>query len=267
MNILNLKKLMSTHFLLALIIILSSCTTSRKNTVYFVDSEKDGTTTKSNPFTLKLKPDDYLSISIYSIDVEAAEPFNKTNPKGNLGGGVRTDYRNGIPALSGFLIDESGFIDFPMIGKVKAAGLTRQELADDLVIKLTEYLKEPSINVSIQNFKITVLGDVRTPYTFNVPNERITILEAIGLSGDLNPTAKRKNVLLIRDNDGVKTHHRIDLTKSDLLSSNFYYLQQNDIIYVEPNRAKRNSGLVSSTAGTFISIASLIITTVVIILR
>ena len=129
-------------------------------------------------------------------------------------------------------------------------------------LKLKDYINNPIINIQIQNFKITVLGEVRSPGTFNIPNERITFLEAIGLAGDLTINAVRKNIKVIRDEGGVKNEYSIDLTSKNVLKSPVYYLNQNDIIYIQPNQARVNSSNVSSSAGIFLSIASLLITTI-----
>ncbi|HNQ20114.1 MAG TPA: SLBB domain-containing protein, partial [Bacteroidales bacterium] len=134
--------------------------------------------------------------------------------------------------------------------------------------KYANYLQHPIVNIHIENFKITVLGEVNHPGTFKIPNERITILEAIGLAGDLKIAGERKNVLVIRDNDGIKTEYRVDLTSTDILYSPVYYLEQNDVVYVEPNYTARRQATVWRTEGSlFISLTSLIVTTLSIIFR
>ncbi|MDX1653554.1 MAG: polysaccharide export protein, partial [Brumimicrobium sp.] len=124
------------------------------------------------------------------------------------------------------------------------------------------------VSIQIQNFKVTVLGDVQSPGTFTIPNERITIIEAIGIAGDLKMTGNRKNLLVLRDRNGVKTEYRIDLTSKNVLNSPVYYLEQNDVIYVEPNAAARSTGTFWRTSGgIIISLTSLVITTVVLITK
>ena len=124
------------------------------------------------------------------------------------------------------------------------------------------------LQIQILNYKVSVLGDVKLPGTYKIPNERITLLEALGLAGDLNITGNRKNVLVIRDDNGTKTEYRIDLTKKDFLASPAYYLTQNDGVYVEPSRAARSNSTMWKTSGSiFISTAALIITTVSVILK
>ena len=128
-------------------------------------------------------------------------------------------------------------------------------------------MKDPKVRIQIQNFKITILGDVKNPGTIEVPNEKITLIEAIGIAGDLNITAKRKNILLLRDENGIKKQYRIDLTNNNFINSPVYYLTQNDVIYIEANQAKINSSNVTGSSSILVAIASLVITTVNIITK
>jgi polysaccharide export outer membrane protein len=133
---------------------------------------------------------------------------------------------------------------------------------------LRSFVKDPLVLIRIMNFKVTVIGEVQRPGTFTIPNERITIPEALGMAGDMNITGLRKNVLVIRDVDGKKTQTRVDMTSTKLLSSPVYYLMQNDVIYVEPNRARVNSSAITATnAGVFISVVSLVISTITLLSR
>lgn len=260
---------MKTHFYIKLFILstffvqltLTSCA-SKKKINYFQNSSANDTIIKAEnnqTYTPVFKADDFLSIEITAADLESVKPFLLDVLPG---GGQATAYNNGIAAKSGYLIDAFGNIDFPLLGKIHFAGLNRIEATELIKKRLSEYINNPIVNIRIQNFKITILGDVRNPGSFNIPNERITLPEAIGIAGDLNITGVRKNILVIRDNNGVKTEYRIDLTSKEVFTSPVYYLSQNDVVYVEPNRAKRNSSLVSTTAGVFISVTSLILTTV-----
>ena len=177
-------------------------------------------------------------------------------------------YTTGVPAKAGYLIDQDGNVNLPVIGKVHLAGMRRTEAITMLENKYSDYLQHPIVNIHIENFKITVLGEVNHPGTFKIPNERITILEAIGLAGDLKIAGERRNVLVIRDNDGIKTEYRVDLTSTDILYSPVYYLEQNDVVYVEPNSTARRQATVWRTEGSlFISLTSLIVTTLSIIFR
>lgn len=232
--------------------------------VYFQNSGKDSIVVSAPGFTPEFRVDDLLSIVITSADPEAAKVYNLPQPtnSGNQG------YIVGNPAPYGYLVDAKGDISLPILGKIAVAGKNRMELEEEIKIKLADQLKDPTVQIQILNFKVTVLGDVKTPGTFKIPNERITVLEAIGLAGDLRMSGVRKNVLVIRDSSGVKQEYRIDLTSKDVFSSPAYYLQQNDVIYVQPNAAARSEGTVWKTTGAiFISLTSLIVTTITLITR
>lgn len=251
------------NFLTVLAVLLLSACASRKKVVYFNTEEAiKAQASNYNPVFCK---DDLLGITVSGIDPQASLPFNLPVAAGssNVSG-----YTTGAMVPTGYLVDTQGDIDMPVIGKVKVAGLTRMEVRDLLREKLKPYLANAIVNIRILNFKVTVLGDVKSPGTFTIPNERVTLLEAIGIAGDLNITAKRKNVLVIRDTDGKKTETRVDLTSKELFASPVYYLNQNDIVYVEPNRAKINSSVVNaSNVGIVISVISLLTTIAVLLSR
>lgn len=246
-----------------LFLLFNSCT-SKKKLIYFQGSLNNSETNKNyNPV---LKTDDLLSITVNGPDMEAVKPFNL--PVSNMFNSNMGSYAQGAPTPPGFLIDPEGNVDFPVIGKIKMAGLTRSAAVDLMKEKLQPYLKEVSILIRILNFKVTVLGEVRNPGTFTIPNERITLPEALGIAGDLNITGVRKNIMVIRDVDGKKTEYKVDLTNKDLFASPVYYLNQNDLVYVEPNRAKINSSVINpSNAGIVISAVSLVITVLALITR
>lgn len=270
-----MKKIPSYPISFYLLIIISSVLVfntscvSKSKINYFQNNTSTNDSTNlsvlNKSFTPTFKVDDFISVDVSALNEESIKPFLLNIQ--NIGGGQPPAYTNGIAARSGYLIDANGEIMLPIIGKIKLAGLNRIEATELIQSKLSEYIMNPVVNIRIQNFKITVLGDVKTPGSYNIPNERITILEAIGIAGDLNMTGVRQTVMVIRDINGVKTQFSVDLTSNDVFQSPVYYLEQNDVVYVEPNRPKRNSSLVSSTTGVFISITSLIITTVTLITR
>lgn len=251
-------------FVLALFVLFFTSCTTRKKLVYFQQSTSVSDSIENyNPI---LKCDDLLSIIITCIDQESAKPFNL--PISNMFNNNIGGYTQGAPTQPGFLIDSDGYIDFPVVGKVKLSGLKRSIAIDTIKQKLKPYVKDPSVMVRILNFKITVLGEVKNPGTFTIPNERITLLEALGIAGDLNITAIRNNILVVRELDGKKVHYRVDLTSSEVFNSPVYYLNQNDVVYVEPNRAKINSSVINpANAGIVISAVSLIITVLALLTR
>lgn len=240
-----------------LLIFLTSCG-SKKNLVYFQD-EPIGDVISSQPKQLIYKPDDILTINVSALDPDTVKPFNLTL----VAGGNITDVTAGQAGLQQqtYLIDYDGNIEFPVLGTLKVAGLTRTELTDFLTEKISEYAKDPIVNIRLANFTFTILGEVQNPGTFTVQDERITVLEALGLADDLTIFGERKNVLLIREVDGKKKFAKIDLTSVNAVNSPVYYLQQNDVIYVEPNNARvrastynQNNAVLISAIGTLTTI-------------
>jgi len=233
--------------------LLSSCA-SKKEVVYFQNTGDFETLVDKNSFTPKFKVDDLLSIYVSTLNPETSAPFNLF--RGASEGGIRAEQVD-------YLIDKDGEIDFPVIGKIKIAGLSTEEVRGLLRDRLSEYLKEPIINIRLRNFSVTVLGQVNRPGTYPVNGERITIMEAIGLAGDLTIKGIRDNVMVIRDFDGTKVYTRVDLTKKEAMSSPVYYLTQNDVVYIEPNQSAITASALDNRATIAISIASLLITSTV----
>ena len=218
-------------------------------------------------YTPTFKPDDYISVIITADDPETAKPFNF--PQDVIGQRQQMMGQNmmlGMPINNGYLVDDEGNIDLPVLGTIHVGGMTRKELVTQLKEQYAAYLENPIVNVKIQNFKISVLGDVRSPGTYLVPNERLTLVEAISLAGDLNITGERNNVLVIRERDNQRQEYRVDLTNKDFFQSPVYYLEQNDVVYVEPNVAARVQGTFWRTTGpVLLSITSFAITTILLI--
>jgi polysaccharide export outer membrane protein len=239
-----------------------SCRSAEK-TVYFQKSSSDSLVVSSPGFTPVFKVDDFLSVVITAEDPEAAQIYNLP-PVTNSNQG----YAVGNSAPYGYLVNANGEISLPVLGKIKVAGKSRMQLEDEIKVMLDGQLKNPTVQIQILNFKITVLGDVKAPGTFKIPNERITLLEAIGLSGDLKMSGERENVMVIRDSCGVKKEYRVNLTTNEVFSSPVYYLQQNDVVYVQPNAAARSEGTFwRATGPILISVSSLVVTTIAIITR
>lgn len=250
------------YFVLLVQLLIVSCT-SKKNLIYFQGST--GVQASGFSYNPVLAKDDVVSIMVMDLDADAVKPFNipVTALSQNNGG-----YIQGSQPPPGYLVDSDGKVDFPVLGKITLAGLTRSMAIDTLKKLLKPYLAHPTVLIRILNFKVTVLGEVRNPGTFTIPNERITLPEALGIAGDVLITGVRKNILVIRDVNGIKTETRIDLTSKELFSSPVYYLNQNDLIYVEPNRAKINSSVVNvSNVSLVISIVSLLATMAVLFTR
>lgn len=249
--------------LLGLVILLSlfSSCASRKDLVYFQpDSTQLNTSFELN--SPKLQPGDILAISVTADDLRATQPFNQISPYNSSGTLQSTN-----PFIPTYAIDVNGDIDFPKIGKVKLGGKTRTQAMDYLKSEVSRYIINPGISMEIRNFRVTVLGEVKTPGTYSVNNDRITILEALGMAGDLTINGVRNNVMVVREQNGKKEEYRVDLTKRDVLNSPVYYLSQNDVIYVEPNGAKIQSSKYTQNTSIFVSVASVLITVISVLTR
>lgn len=247
-------------FVLLLAIVLTSCTPSSKIT-YLQDVDSLKAEEKSIAYEPILQPDDLLSIIVSAENPESTVPFNLPQIPGN------NDIINNQNGVKTYLIDNYGEIDFPVIGKVKLGGLIRSEANKKLQDLVSEYVKNPGINLRILNFKISVLGEVSRPGTFSIQSERITLLEALGKAGDLTIYGKRSNILIIRENNGVKSYHKVDITKSDFVNSPYYYLSQNDVVVVNPNQTKINSAAVGPNTSVILSAISILVTISVLLFK
>lgn len=222
----------------------------------------------SQTFATTFKTGDILSIIVSADHPEVAKPFNINEQIVYSPNRSNNGYLTGAPALGGYLIDSTGTVHLPILGEVLLAGKSRSEAIQDIQLRLNAYLQNPIVHIRILNFKVTVLGDVKQPGTFTIPNERISLLEAIGLAGDLNITGNRKHVKVIRNSNGVERQIMVDLTAQDLFDSEVYYLQQNDVVYVAPNAAAGTQSTVWAKAGAFfISMSSLIVSTIAVVTK
>ncbi len=227
-------------FLLASLTItafLSSCYGPRE--IYYMHNIKDSAFMHSSTAVPIIQRGDQLYIFVSSPNIESAAIFNMPNFL-NASVNIQNIQTQNNPSV-GYLVDESGKIVLNKIGAVQAAGLTFSQLKDTLEYRLTSYLKDPIVNIRLLNFRVTVLGEVAKPGTYNVPYADINILQALGLAGDLTIMGKRASVLLYRQTDSLKNSYRINLTDKKLLNHPAFNLKTGDVIYVEPNRVKMNT--------------------------
>lgn len=213
-----------------LLILFSSCGSTKKAT-YFNDLE-DAILNSSTPLPEPvIKKNDILSITVNSLSAEATVIFNAPN---------NSSVNVGRAESSGYLVAPDGNIQFPILGTLKAEGLTKTELKENITKEILnrKLLLDPNIIIRFLNFRVTVLGEVQHPTVVEVPSEKISLLEALGMAGDMTIFAKRDNVLIIREENSQKRVKRINLNSRELFNSPYYYLQSNDIVYVEPNKAK-----------------------------
>jgi polysaccharide export outer membrane protein len=229
------------NLLFFFVVVLSSCGTT-KNVPYFQNVLDSGATRL--PITAvfhepTIQPDDILSISLFTIDPTTSMVVNQLGTQ-SLGGMVSVAGSTN-PSVTGFLVDKNGEIQLSVIGKVNLLGLTTFQARDLIQVRASRSYNSPNVQVRYSNFKVTVLGEVSRPATYTVPNEKVTVLDALGLAGDLTIYGKRENVLLIRDSKGEKQFARLNLNSNALFNSPYFYLKQNDVLYIEPNKGKAAS--------------------------
>lgn len=211
---------------------ISSCTNTKK--VTYFNGIKEGPITSETPIPLSvIQPNDILNITVSSLSADASQVFNSP------GGGGAAMNANGASG-EGYLVSSDGFIQFPILGNIKAAGLSKNQLKDKIANSILEkkLLVDPIVVIRFVNFRITVLGEVKIPGVLTIPSEKVSLLEAIGLAGDMTLYSKRENVMIIREENNQKVIKRLNLNSTDIFSSPYYYLKSNDIIYVEPNKAR-----------------------------
>jgi polysaccharide biosynthesis/export protein len=222
-------------FLIIFLLMVTSCINTRKTT-YFNDIQNGVYKTSYDASPPVIHKNDLLSINVSSLNAEASLIFNAPGIPSTTSASANGTTTQNV----GYLVNEEGNIQFPVLGNLKAEGLTIKELNDNITDSLNtkKLLVDPLVTIRFLNFRVTVLGEVGKPTVITVPNEKISILEAIGFAGDLTIYGKRDNVLLIREEEGKKIVRRIDLNSPVTLTSPFYYLKSNDVIYVEPDKNK-----------------------------
>jgi polysaccharide export outer membrane protein len=234
-------------FCILLLPSLSSCYNAKK-IVYF-SNLKDTANGKFyeqdsiQRFQARIEPGDILDIHVTSYNAAADAPFNSGNLP--ISGMTDAGTTNGAPIGSaqagtrGFQVDADGNIDYPLLGKISVSGKSTAAVRDTLENRLQQqYLKQPSVSVRFLNYKITILGEVGHPASYNIPSERVSIIDAIGMAGDLTIYGRRENILVVREVDGKREFARLNLSSSDIFKSPYYFLKQNDIVYVEPRKPK-----------------------------
>ena len=253
---------MKTSFFLCLsvLVFLFSCGTQKESIRNYLEKTND--TTGSNLINLVepvIQKDDLLSIKVYSLSTDPAVDALYNLPEQTVIGSSTTT------ATAGFLVNADGNIEYPRLGAIHAEGLKKNELAQLIKAKLDTILKSPSVIVRFLNYRVTVLGEVRSPGTFNIPTERVTILEALGLAGDITEFGNKTTVKIMRENGGKADIQTVDLTAKDIFTSQYYRLQQNDVIFVEQTRRKLQQQE-QQTVAQQVGIATGIITAIALII-
>jgi polysaccharide export outer membrane protein len=176
-----------------------------------------------------------LSINIFTLNQQTGAVINQAATTPIMGTNSNT---SGAPQGSGFIVDKNGDIELALAGKIRVGGLTTFDAREVVRKRVTEFYNQPNVELRLANFKVSVLGEVKSPSTYNMQSEKTTVMDAISVAGDLTVYGRRDNVLIVRDVDGKKTYAHLDLNSSDIFSSPYYYLRQNDLVYIEPNNAR-----------------------------
>jgi len=259
-------------FVVCFPLILSSCS-SIKDVKYFKnipDANQVTDLAAVNYIEPKIQADDILSINIQTVDPLATQVLSNGNLQ-NSAIGATSAGSTGSQTVSGYLVDHSGNVELPVLGKIKVSEQTTEQARETIRSRASLYFKEPTVNLRFTNFKITILGEVTKPATYVISNEKINILDALGLAGDLTIYGKRNNIVLIRqEDDGTRKLVKLDITNSDILSSPYYYLRQNDYLYVEPSKSKvassdaiqnRNISITTAIGASLISVIAILLST------
>jgi polysaccharide export outer membrane protein len=254
----NLKKRLFLLFVTGFFV---SCA-SKKDIIMFSDI-KEGTENNITYSFPKIQVNDILDVKITTLNPETSLPYNSINANSTAFSSIE------LLKLQGHLVSSEGKINLPILGTISASGKTTTELEKIIstILESNGHLKNPSVSVRILNAKVTVLGEVKLPGTYTYSEQTITLPQAIGYAGDITIEANRKEVMLIREEEGVRKFHKIDLTKSDWFNSPYYNVKQNDIVYVYPNNVKvKSAGFIGNTT-TVLSVFSILLTTFVLLTR
>lgn len=253
-----LKKILSSFVILFLLI---SCA-NKKDILYYQDIKNNSQNT-INYVSNEIQINDILYIKVDALVPESAKPFNLDSNNNTMG------LNTNVMKIQGYLVSSEGSIIFPILGALKVTGKTTTELQEMLVKILNDkgYIKDANVSVRVINSKVTVLGEVKSPGTYSFDEQNISLNQAIGYAGDLTLNGVRKDVMLIRENNGIRSYIKLDLTSSDWFSSPYYYIKQNDIIIVNPNGAKvMTSGYLTNVVSV-VSVLSFVATVYLIINR
>lgn len=256
--LLKMKKILYLSFFIVLCVVLGSCGSS-KNIAYFKNADSVNLAASKGLFDAKIMPKDLLTVTVSTTDPKAATPFNLsvTNTLNSTG----TLY-SGAGSLQTYLVDNDGYINFPVVGRLKVGGMTKRQCENYICEKISPYMaatENPIVTVKMASFKVSVSGEVKSPGIFYVDQEKINVIEALARAGDLTIYGRRENVLLIREDEtGQKSVYRLNLNDANLINSPYYYLQQNDMLYVEPNSVQAKNSAIGSSTTIWFSVVSIL---------
>lgn len=251
-------------------LLMASCA-SQKRALYLQDLDTTAVAKIADSYQIRLKPHDRLTVVVNSRYPELAAPFNTASSMNSLTGTPidGNHYTSSTNSLQVRTIDSEGMLEMPIIGKVACAGKTREEVAAEIarMIKEGGHLSDPTVNIQFTDMAVTIVGDVSKPGRYNITTDRLSLLDALAMAGDLTIFGQRKDVTVIREENGLRTSATLDLTSQEIFSSPYFYIQQNDVVYVKPNKYKtatgeynQNRSFYISLVSTAVSVATLIVT-------
>ncbi len=261
-----MKQIQRLSVALSIALLLLSCN-AQKRVWYIQDAQPLTPEQIVQNGQIRIKPLDQLTVIVNSKDPELAVPFNSYSSLSSLSGSTAS--ASGSQSLQVRTVDEEGFLDMPVIGRIECKGMTRSELARAIAEKIVAggYINDPTVNVRFANMKVSIIGEVGRPGEYAIERDRISIFDALALAGDITVYGVRDAVTVIRENDGQRVQYQIDLTSKKAFDSPAFYLQQDDVVYIKPNKAKSSTGDVNpnrsfylSLVGTLISVTTLIVT-------
>ena len=250
------KKIFTLLHFIIFTLLLSSCINTKKLT-YFDNKNEINTALSKTLYDARIMPKDILQIQVFTMTPEAAVPFNLMKLSG---GSISTTSSTGQGTVYDYLVDNDGNIEYPVLGTLHLGGLSKTEAENLIKEKIKPYLAESEnvvVHVRMMNYKYAILGGVNHPGVFTTPNEKVSILEAIAQAGDLTTFAYRDRIFLIRENaEGQKDFHQLDINDANIINSPYYYLQQNDVIYVEQKKVQARNAFISANTSIWLSITS-----------
>lgn len=238
---------------------LGSCVSLRK-IVYLQQSELEQPTQTISPGESVIVPNDNLYITVSALNADAVRIFN--NPTIAYDANIGSEVLN----VSGYLVDERGEINFPVLGRITLGGLTKNQAVKLLQERISEYIVDPRVNLRFLNYRVTVLGEVNRPGVYTSRDERVTLLDALGMAGDMTIYGKRNNILVYRASGDQTSFARLDITSPEILQSEYFFLQQNDVVYVQPNKTRAGTSGYNQNLTLGVSVLSLLVTVVALLL-
>lgn len=239
------------------VVVLASCA-SQKRVIYLQDAQADEQIKIAQDYQIRIKPLDRLTVVVNSRDPELAAPFNTSTSFNSLTGTPLSTYSSNATSLQIRTVDEDGNLDMPIIGPIQCKGKTRSELAQAIAKKIIDggYINDPTVNVQFADMKISVIGEVARPGFYDVTRDKVSIFDALAMAGDMTVYGVRSEVAVTREVDGVRTIEYLDLTSTDIFNSPAFYLQQNDVVYVKPNKYKAQTGEINQNRTFYLSLIS-----------